>query len=49
MPHYTAPQPVVHLAELVLELMGDADLNEVMAMEKLRMHILGLVVISWTP
>lgn len=34
MPYYIAPQPVVHLAELVLELMGDADLNEVMAMEE---------------
>lgn len=28
------PQPVIHLAELVLELMEDADLNEIMAMEQ---------------
>jgi [ribosomal protein S18]-alanine N-acetyltransferase len=34
MPQHITPQPVVHLAELVLELMGDADLDEVMAMEQ---------------
>jgi ribosomal-protein-alanine N-acetyltransferase len=34
MPQHTATQPVVHLAELVLELMGDADLDEIMAMEQ---------------